>query len=178
MDKWKTLDKKEVSRGKIFRYYEVTRQSPDTGATGNFDVLSFAHWVNVVAITKEGKFVLCEQYRSGTDRVTLEIPGGAIDPGEDPLVAAKRELEEETGYTCEEMIHLGTVEPNPAFQTNFCHTYLAKNCSLTQKQNLDPFEEIIVHEFSKEELDEKLKSGEINHALVVAAMYYYEAIEQ
>jgi ADP-ribose pyrophosphatase len=174
MNKWKTLDKEEVSRGKIFRYYQVTRQSPDTGDTGTFDLLSFAHWVNIVAVTEEGKFVICEQYRCGSDRVTLEIPGGAIDPGEDPKVAAARELEEETGYTSDELIHIGTVEPNPAFQTNLCHTYLAKNCKKTKEQNLDPFEEINVHEFSREEIDQKLSSGEINHALVVAAFYYYD----
>ena len=174
MEKWKKLDKKEVSRGKIFRYYEVTRQSPDSGETGKFDVLTFAHWVNVVAVTEEGKFIFAEQYRCGTDRVTLEIPGGAIDHGEDPKNAAGRELEEETGYTCDELIHLGTVEPNPAFQTNLCHTYLAVNAKKTKEQNLDPFEEIEVHEFSREEVLDKVKSGEINHALVVAALYYYD----
>ncbi|MBK24763.1 MAG: NUDIX hydrolase [Halobacteriovorax sp.] len=174
MDKWKTLEKKEISRGKIFRYYDVKRQSPDSGDIGNFDVLSFAHWVNVVAITKEGKFVFVEQYRCGTDRVTLEIPGGAIDRGEDPLVAAKRELREETGYTCEKLVHIGTVEPNPAFQTNLCHTYLVLDAKQTQDQDLDPFEEITIHEFSEKEVREKLKQGEINHALVVAAFFYYD----
>ena len=174
MNKWKTLDKKEISRGKIFRYTEATLQSPDTGDTGKFDILSFANWVNIVAVTGEGKFVMAKQYRCGTDRLTLEIPGGAIDPGEDPLVAAARELEEETGYTAEKFIPLGVVEPNPAFQTNFCHTYLAVNAKKTKDQNLDPCEEIEVLEFSRDEIKEKLKSGEINHALVVAAFYFYD----
>ncbi len=174
MDKWKTLEKKEITRGKIFRYYDVKRQSPDSGDIGNFDVLSFAHWVNIIAITPEGQYVFVEQYRCGTDRVTLEIPGGAIDSGEDPLVAAKRELREETGFTCEELIHLGTVEPNPAFQTNYCHTYLAKDVKRTENQDLDPYEEITIHELSENEVREKLMSGEVNHALVVAAFFYYD----
>jgi ADP-ribose pyrophosphatase len=174
MNKWKTLDKKENNRGEIFRYHQVTRQSEDSGDTGTFDVLTFAHWVNVVAVTDKGKFVMARQYRNGTDKLTLEIPGGAIDPGEDPVIAAARELEEETGYTSQKLTLIGTAEPNPAFQTNLCYTYLATGAKKTSVQNLDPCEEIEVVEFSKEEIKQMIKSGEINHALVVAAFYYYD----
>lgn len=174
MEKWTTVKKEEMRGGAIFRYRKVTRKSPDTGAEGHFDVLSFANWVNVIAVTEGGKIVMARQYRNGTDRVTLELPGGAIDSGEDPLSAAARELREESGYTATDFKLIGKVEPNPAFQSNFCYTYLALNAKKTEAQDLDPCEEIEVVEFSKEEVVDLIKKGEINHALIVAAFFYYD----
>ena len=175
MKKWKTLEKKNRGRGKIFRYDEVRRKSQDSGESGSFDLLRFSNWVNIIAITKKGNFVLAKQYRHGTDRLTLEIPGGAIEPDEEPAIAAARELREETGYTTNEnLILIGTVEPNPAFQTNYCYTYLAQNVVKSKDQDLDELEEIEVVELSEAEVKDKLKSGEINHALVVAAFWYYD----
>ena len=133
-------------------------------------MLEAKSWVNVVAVDECGRFVMVEQYRFGTERVTTEVPGGVIDPGEEPLDTAKRELREETGYTSERWTYLGAVEPNPAFQDNLCHHFLAEGVRCTHPQELDAGEDIRVVLLTPEEVRTAIAEGEINHALVLTAL--------
>ena len=81
-------------------------------------------WVNVLPLTADGDAVLIRQMRFGVDAITLEIPGGVIDAGEEPIVGAQRELREETGYGGGEWRSLGVAHPNPAIQTNQVHMFV------------------------------------------------------
>lgn len=139
----------------------------------DFTVFEFGDWVNIIPITKDGHIVMIRQWRHGVKRECLEIPGGLIS-GEDadPRTAAVREMQEETGYHSDDIIHIGTVEPNPAIQTNKCHTYLAADAYLNARQNLDPTEAINVELVKKEHVYRMITSGEITHGLVVAAFAY------
>lgn len=174
MKLWPTIESKVILKAHIFRYLQVIRQSPTTLQVGEFDIVQCTNWVNVIALTPEKKMVLIKQYRHGTNCYTTEIPGGAINHNEDPLIGAQRELEEETGYTSSNWSYLGKVDANPAFMSNSCATYLAMDAIKTKAQNLDPFEEIEV--FLEDELliHELIKKGEITHSLVVAAIYLYQ----
>jgi len=173
MEKWELIEKKNILKAHVFRYLQVRRKSPLTQRIGEFDIVQCSNWVNVIAITPDQKIVLIKQYRHGTDSYTTEIPGGAINHNEDPLIGAQRELEEETGYTSTDWKKLGSVEVNPAFMTNSCHTFLALNAVKTKEQNLDPFEEIEVFLEDVGGIKTLVKSGEITHSLVVAAFYFY-----
>ncbi len=178
MKKWLTLNSQKILQAMVFRYIKVQRQSQDSQKVGEFDVVQCFHWVNIIAITSDQKIVLVKQYRHGTDLVTTEIPGGAVHPGEDFLLAAKRELQEESGYTSQRWHLLGRVDSNPAFMTNYCETYLAIDADKTHEQNLDPFEEIEVLLEDIKDMEELIKTGVITHSLVVAAFYFYSRWQQ
>ena len=174
MKKWITKNTKEAFRGLLFRYLTVERESADSGKIGTFDVLQTIDWVNLIALDEKENVILVKQYRHGNDEITLEIPGGGVHPGEDPLLGAKRELREETGHESDEWHFLGKVSPNPAFMGNYCYTYLAKNCIEVGELQLDPLEEIDVVKIPLKEINSKLKSGEIDHSLVVSAFKLYD----
>ncbi len=166
---WPTESVETVTDERVFRLERVRRRSPRTGRSHEFLVLRAPDWVNVVAVTLDRRAVLVEQFRHGTARTTLEIPGGAIDPGETPEEAAARELEEETGYRAGELVTIGVVEPNPAILDNRCWTVLALGCRPAGPQRPDPAEAITVRLVPFDELDALIGRGEITHALVVAA---------
>lgn len=115
------------------------------------------------------------QFRHGTQTETLELPGGsteARDPS--PLESARRELLEETGYVSESWRAIGVVDPNPAVQSNACHTFLAQDVRKVAEPAPDGAEDLAVELLSPEEVSRRVGSGEIRHALTVAALHFYE----
>jgi 8-oxo-dGTP pyrophosphatase MutT (NUDIX family) len=154
---------------RIFRLREDRYVSPRTQTEHGFFVLDTPDWVNVVALTPAGHVVLIRQFRFGRAAVTLEIPGGMVDPGESPLEAIARELREETGYVAERWTPLGAIDPNPAFLSNRCHTFLAEGCRLEHAPDLEGTEDITVEERPLDEVPRLLAEGAITHALVAIA---------
>ena len=134
-------------------------------------VFEFDSWANVVALTKNNEVVLVKQYRHGVQQVLLELPGGVVDDGENPLEGAKRELMEETGYSAGNIIEVGRIFPNPAIQQNTLYCYLATDVELTGEQHLDDAEEIEVHLVPLDELIEMVRQGKFLHALNVAVLF-------
>ena len=159
---------------RIFRQILARRRSPHTGREHVFHRLQGPDWVNVVAFTREGELLVVEQFRHGIDSPTLEIPGGACDPGEAPLEAARRELREETGHVAAQWIPLGVCTPNPATQDNRCHTFLAAGCQAAGGLDLDPSEELQVWACTWADWEARLRRGEIHHALVLAAFLHLQ----
>lgn len=146
-------------------------KNPRNGGEKKAVVLEIRDWVNVLAITPDEKLVVVQQYRFGTGKVTTEFPAGLMDPGETHKEAAMRELREETGYTSTEWKYLGYVEPNPAFISNVCHQWLARNVVKTHETELDDGEDILVSEMTKKELREELKEYRLRNALAVLALH-------
>jgi 8-oxo-dGTP pyrophosphatase MutT (NUDIX family) len=154
---------------KIFRTAFVEAAHPGDGHARTFTLVEAPDWVNIIALTPEDHVVLVRQFRFGTAQVCLEIPGGMVDPGEDALAAAKRELEEETGYTAREWRLLGTSAPNPAYQTNTLHSYLALDATRTMAPRPDGGEVIETSTLPLGRIQELIRSGRIDHALVLVA---------
>lgn len=162
----------------IFSLNKVQSQSPQNPLKeGEFVYLDVPNWVNIIALTPENDVVFVRQYRHGTRDVTLEIPGGMCDHGEDFLTAAKRELLEETGYGSSSSQTIGVVAPNPAFQNNRCATVLFHDVLLKGSQSLDPHEEIEIELIPLDKVKSLIQSGAIEHSLVVAAFYHFFMME-
>ena len=145
-------------------------ENPRNGHTLKATVLEAPDWVNIVALTPEGKLVVVRQFRFGTGEVTLEIPAGIIDEGEDSRQAAARELLEETGYTSQDWKYLGWISPNPAFLNNRCHHWLARDVKQTASPALDQGENLTVEILSQEQIKEEIKNGFFRQALAISAM--------
>ena len=169
-----TLERETIARCRVFDVERVRRRSGRTGEAHDYFHIAAAEWVNIVPVTRAGEVVLVRQERHGTETMTLELPGGLVEPGESPSDAALRELLEETGYRGLVAEPLGFVHPNPALQSNRCHSFLAMDVILEGPQRLDGREEIEVVRVPVRELRELVRRGEITHSLVVSALYLLE----
>jgi ADP-ribose pyrophosphatase len=147
---------------------------PVRGTEREFVVIHAPDWVNVVAVTADRRIVLVRQFRFGVNALSLEIPGGVIEEGEDPVAAGMRELSEETGYGGGRVRLLGSVNPNPAIQDNRCHFVLVEDAVPTDPTKWDDDEEIQVSTVPVAEALGLARSGGITHSLSVAALMLFE----
>lgn len=144
-----------------------------TAIAKDFYKFDFPAWVNTIALTEARELVLIRQYRFGTDRVEVEIPGGAVNDGEDPLAAGMRELLEETGYAGRNGRIIGKVCPNPAIQNNFCYTVLVEDARQVAEPAQDDMEDIEVLVLPQAAVQNLVVDGVISHGLVLNALMFF-----
>jgi ADP-ribose pyrophosphatase len=170
---WPTLSSKTLGDFRIFSVRRETHRSPRTGLPHAFYVLDCANWVNVIALTSAREVVMVRQFRAGTDSVTLEIPGGGVETKDrSALTAARRELREETGHAAPTWKRLGVVNPNPAFQSNRCTTFLAEGCRSVGELIPDAGEDLAVELVPLRSIPGLIRRGKITHSLVIAAFHF------
>ena len=173
--KWEVFESERVYHTPIFDLHRRASTHPERGRR-DFFVLDLPSWVNIIPLTPNNDVVMVKQFRHGIGGFTLEIPGGMVDPEDpDPAFAARREMQEESGYDSEIILPLGKVHPNPAIQPNFCYTFLARDVRRVRKphHNPDGSEETEVIKVPLAKVKDLIASGRISHALVIAAFSFF-----
>lgn len=154
----------------IFRVERHAMRDPAGQPRRDVTTIACPDWVNVLAITPAHELVLVWQYRFGSERVALEIPGGVIDRGESAAHAASRELREETGYGGAPPELVAVVEPNPAIQGNRCHTFLVRAAELRHTPDFDDLEDLETCLVPLAQVSRLIDEGIVTHALAVVAL--------
>lgn len=169
---WKQLTSGEVFKTPVFSIIRERSKSLRTGAETDFYFFKCPSWVNVIAVTKDNKLVMIKQYRHGSRRVELEIPGGCMEANEDPVTAGIRELFEETGYRGKNGRIIGKVCPNPALQGNDCYTILVTEAEKEAEPPMEDTETIETLLVPLSEIDELIRNQKITHGLVLNALHF------
>lgn len=176
---WSRVSSELVADCRVFQVRRDLSRSPLDNREHDFYVLEVPDWINVIPLTLNDEVVMIEQYRHGTNSVTLEIPGGMVDAGETPQRAAARELLEETGYAAtSEVLFLGKTRPNPALQNNWIHTYLARGVEFKSAPVFDSTEHTSVRLVPVKNVPGLIADGTVDHALVVIGFHFLSLHEQ
>jgi ADP-ribose pyrophosphatase len=174
--RWVEHSRRIVARGPIFDL-SVSERSSATGKTGEFWVLDGPDWVTVVPVlpapSGDESFLMVRQFRHGAEMITLEFPAGLVEKGEDPAMAAARELAEETGFKSGRMTALGDFLPIPAFMNNHCYTFLAEDLSRAGELSLDEQEELDPLVIGVGEVEKRMGTGELVNALTYVGFALY-----
>ncbi len=176
LPRWEKLREKTVAPTRILDLKSATYRHPVRQTERDFVLLHARDWVNVLALTPDHHLVLVRQFRIGIDEFSLEIPGGVIDPGEDPLAAGVRELREETGFVGPHARLIGSAHANPAFLNNHCHIALVEAAARSGETAWDHDEEIEVITAPVEQVYAWAYEGKITHSLVLDALFFFRPL--
>jgi len=177
---WTEENKKQVFSCKVFSvlesYCKAPASQPRQDKTHTFTVIDAPDWAIVIPVIEspEGKqFVMVWQWRHGAQNLSLEFPGGVLEPDEIPEEAAARELYEETGYRPGKITKIGEFSPNPAIMSNKVHFFLAENLINDNRQNLDENEYVEVALVDEKEVIQGMGKEPYIHALMGTALVLY-----
>lgn len=170
--KWKVLDSQYLFNEPWLTVRRDKCELPNGNVMQAFYVNEYPDWVNVFGLTKEGKVLMVRQYRHGIGTVETEVPGGALEPGENPQEGAVREVLEETGYRFDNYEYLGKVSANPSTTNNFTHFFLARNGEKIAEQNLDHSEDVEVLLLTLDEIKAFVRENRLMQSLHVNCILY------
>jgi len=170
---WKVLDSEYVFKRPWLTARKDHVQLPTGAEINEYYVLEYPDFCTMIALTTEGQWVMERQYRHGCQLTALELPCGCVEPGEDPMAAAQRELYEETGFGGGQWQRLMTVNPNPGACNNAAHCFLALGVERISTQHLEASEDIQVVLLDEAEVRQLLENDEIHQSIMQAVMWKY-----
>jgi len=160
---WRRGPERRLAATRVFDVHGVQFTHPGRGTEREFIVVHVRDWVNIVALTPEGDVVLVRQFRFGIETLSLEVPGGVIEAGEDPVAAGLRELREETGYSATQWAHAGVLHPCISYSTEYIDIWFAQGLQAGPSQ-LDAGEFLDVFSASTDEFFAWCRGGRITDA--------------
>lgn len=173
--KWETVSSEHIFRRPWLTVRHDKVKLPDGRINPEFYVLEYPDWVNVIAITKDGHIVMERQYRQGLGKTCYEIPAGVMEKGENAEEAARRELEEETGYGGGEWKEIMLISGNCSTTSNLTHCFLATGVRKISAQHLDSTEDLSVCLLTLDQVRMLLTEDRIRQSLMAAPLWKYFA---
>ena len=175
--KWETLSTEYLYRRPWLTARRDVVRLPNGKVYDEYYVLEYPTWINVIALTKDGRFVMVKQYRHGLGIVATELCAGVAEEGEDPLQTARRELLEETGFGGGEWELNMVISANPSSQNNLSYSFIARGVERLAEQHLDATEDIKVEILTEDEVWDMLINDNMKQALMAAPLWKYFALK-
>ncbi len=167
---YKILKSGVVFKGKVFDL-KVDEIEYSSGNRGIREVALHPGGAVAVALTEAGRILLVHQFRYPFQKFLYELPAGKLDVNEDPEKCARRELEEETGYTASRVIKLGSINTTPGFCTEILHIFLATGLKAGRHNREEGEHGMEIHEFPVEEIEEMIINGTITDAKTISGIF-------
>jgi ADP-ribose pyrophosphatase YjhB (NUDIX family) len=176
--KWKVLKSEYLFKRPWLTVRQDCVKIPNGQINDEYYIIEYPDWVNIIAVTEEGKFVMERQYRHGLGKTCFEIPAGVMEKGESPLQAAKRELQEETGYGEGQWTEAMSISGNSSTTNNISHCFIAEGVKMISGQHLDRTEDIDVSILTVNQVRELLLGDKVKQSLMAAPLWRYFALNK
>lgn len=173
LKRWRELRRERIVDCRVFDVERSVAESPVDGSEHDYFRVVSGDWVQIIPVTDAGDVVMVRQYRHGSSSFVLEVPGGIVDPGEDPAVAAARECLEESGYQVGTPQPIGSLNPNPAIHMHRLHSFYATGATKVAEIQNTTTEYTEVELVPLASLPDRLRAGDIDHSLVAATLWRF-----
>lgn len=171
--RWREIRRERIADCRVFDLEESIARSPFDGSEHSYYRIVSRDWVQIIPVTEADEVVMVRQYRHGSSSFVLEVPGGLVDEGEDPAAAAVRECLEETGYQVRDPQAIGALNPNPAIHAHRLHSFYALQANKVREIQNSATECTEVELVPIATLPDRLRAGDIDHALVAATLWRF-----